>query len=156
MAGKDPTTMELFCYPEFSMSRNQLELHTLDYSHILTNICTYICNKGYEFCPNEHYVQLCENEPQILSKAAVMDHIDAQNVFTAIQFFGTPVEEYMLSCGYDSTAAFIKLVRNWFRACDERGMKADKRVEHLFYMHEFLTRNIDFSSFPSKVDGRYV
>ena len=84
MARKDPTTMELFCYPEFSISRNQLEPHTLDYSHILTNIHTHICNKGYEFCPNEHYVQLCENEPQILSKAAVMDHIDAQNVFTAI------------------------------------------------------------------------
>ena len=62
----------------------------------------------------------------------------------------------MLSCGYDRTAAFIKLVRNWFQACDEGGMKADERVEHLFTMHEFLTRNIDFNSIPSKVDGRYV
>ena len=35
-------------------------------------------------------------------------------------------------------------------------MKADERVEHLYNMHNFLTSNIDFNTFPSKVDGRYV
>ena len=35
-------------------------------------------------------------------------------------------------------------------------MKAGERVEHLYNMHDFLTSNIDFDTFPSKVDGRYV
>ena len=62
----------------------------------------------------------------------------------------------MKSNGYNETAAFIRLVRNWFQACDERGMKADKRVEHLYNINDFLTSNTDFDTFPSKVDGRYV
>ena len=33
MAAKDPTTMELFCYPEFSRSRNQIELYIRLLSH---------------------------------------------------------------------------------------------------------------------------
>ena len=86
IAGNNPTTIQMFCYPEFSTKRAQLEPHTLDYSHILTNIQTHICNKGYDYCPNEHFVELCESHPDILSKAAVVDHIDAQNVFTAICF----------------------------------------------------------------------
>ena len=74
----------------------------------------HICNKGYDYCPNEHYVELCEKHPDILSKAAMVDHIDAQNVFTAIHFFGIPVEDLMKSNGYNKTAAFISLVKNWF------------------------------------------
>ena len=119
IAGKNPTTMKMFCYPEFSTKRAQLGPHTLDYLHILTNMQTHICNKGYDYCPNEHFVELCESHPDILSKAVVVDHIDAQNVFTAIHFFGIPVEQFMVSKGYMKTVEFIRLVRNWFRACDE-------------------------------------
>ena len=76
--------MQLFCYPEYSNERNQMEPHTLDYLHILTNIRSHICGNGYDYCPHEHFVELCEEQPDILSKSVVVDHTDAQNVFTAI------------------------------------------------------------------------
>ena len=118
--------MELFAYPEFNKCRNQVEARTLDYSHILTNIRSHICSKGYEYCPREHFVELCEEQPDILSKAVVVDHTDAQNVFTALRFFGTPVEEFMRDKGHNATANFISIVRNWFRACDECGLQANE------------------------------
>ena len=95
ISGRSEIQMELFAYPEFNKCRNQVEARTLDYSHILTNIRSQICSKGYEYCPREHFVELCEERPDILSKAVVVDHTDAQNVFTALRFFGTPVEEFM-------------------------------------------------------------
>lgn len=67
LACKPNHQMDLFCYPERNVERNQLEPRTLDYSHILTNIWSHICNKGYEFCPKDHFVELCEEQPDILS-----------------------------------------------------------------------------------------
>ena len=60
LAGLPNEQMDLFCYPEYNSQCNQLEPQTLDYSHILTNICTHICSKGYDFCPKEHFLELCE------------------------------------------------------------------------------------------------
>ena len=87
MSGRSQIQIELFPYPEFSESRNQVEARTLDYSHILTNIRSHICSKGYEYCPKEHFVELCEEQPDILSKAVVVNHTDAQNVFTSQIFW---------------------------------------------------------------------
>ena len=39
----DSTDFRLFCYPEFSEDRQQLEPHTVDYSHIITNVRMQIC-----------------------------------------------------------------------------------------------------------------
>ena len=62
----------------------------------------------------------------------------------------------MLSKGYTETADFIQLVRNWFRACNERGIKADERVEYWYNTHEFLTRGVNFKQFPSPLCSCYV
>ena len=119
IAGLPDIQFQLFCYPEFSAERKQLEPRTLDFSHILTNIRMHICRHGYDFCKMEHFLELCSERPDILSHSVVEDRADPQNVFTAIKFFSLPVQHYMLSKGYAETANFIKLVRNWFRACNE-------------------------------------
>ena len=43
LAGLAPTDFRLFCYPEFSEDRQQLEPCTLDYSHLITNLRMHIC-----------------------------------------------------------------------------------------------------------------
>ena len=68
LAGKPDEQFELFCYPEFNAVRNQVEPRTLDYSHILTNMRSHISTKRYDFYPKEHFFQLCEECPDILSK----------------------------------------------------------------------------------------
>ena len=156
MSGRSQIQIELFAYPDFNKSRNQVEARTLDYSHILTNIRSHICSKGYEYCLKEHFVGLCEEQPDILSKAVVVNHTDEQNVFTALRIFGNPVEEFMCNKGHNVTANFICIVRNWFIACDECGLKADEWVEYLYDMYHFLTTGIDFHKFPALCSGRHV
>ena len=116
----------------------------------------HICRCGYDFCKMEHLLELCSEKPDILSHSIVEDRSDPQNVFTGIKFFSLPVQRYMLSRGYAETAHFIQLIRNWFRACNKRGIKADERVEYWYDTHEFLTRGLDFKQFPSPLCGRYV
>ena len=39
----------IFSYPEFSIEWNQVEVATLNYTHILTNICGHILKNGMTF-----------------------------------------------------------------------------------------------------------
>ena len=104
----------------------------------------HICRHGYDFCKMEHFLELCSERPYILSHSIVEDRADPQNVFMAIKFFSLPVQCYMLSKGYAETAHFIKLIRNWFRACNEQGIRANERVEYWYDTHEFLTISSSF------------
>ena len=119
IAGLHDIQFQLFCYPEFSGQRKELETRTLDFSHILTNIRMHICRHGYDFYKTGQFLELCSERPDILSHSIVEDRADPQNVFMAIEFFSLPVQCYMLSKGYAEIAQFIKLIRNWFRACNE-------------------------------------
>ena len=148
MAGLPDIQFQVFCYLEFSEERKQLKPRTLDFSHVLTNIRMHICRHSYNFCKTEHFLELSSERPDILSHSVVEDRADPQNVFTAIRCFSLLVQCYMLSKGYAETAHFIQLIRNWFRACNERGIKADERVEYWYDTHEFLTRGVDFKQFP--------
>ena len=152
----DGDTIDLFSYPEHISVRNQIEHRTLDYSHILTNIRMHLCKDGYTYCKSKHFRQLATERPDILSKSAVFDQSDAQNVFTAMKFFSEPVEGYMLSKGYFKTAHFIHILRNWHRACNQRGIPSQIRIDHHVTLFKFLTNGIDFGDFPSPVCGRYV
>ena len=116
----------------------------------------YLCKTGYNFCKGEHFVELCQERPDILSQAIVIHKLDPMNVFTAMRFFSESVEEYMTNKGYTDTAYFIKLVRNWNQACDERGMAADERVKHMLNFFCYLIEGINFDTFPSVSTQRYI
>ena len=62
----------------------------------------------------------------------------------------------MVSKGYVETAHLIQIIRNWFRACNERGIKVDEMVEYWYDTHEFLTRDVNFTQFPSPLCGHFV
>ena len=46
----------------------------------------HICHHGYDFCKRQHFLELCAERPDILSRSIVEDRADLQNVFTAIKF----------------------------------------------------------------------
>ena len=73
-----------------------------------------------------------------------------------MRMFNYDIENYMRTNGFEETADFIKLVRNWHDACNRRGLSADERVQHLFAMHEFLTKAVNFDSVPFQFPGRYI
>ena len=147
---------EHFSYPEFSKERNQLEPRTFDFTHILTNMRCQILTRGFDFCPKDHFEELCKDRPDILSIASVFDKIDTQNAFTAMRMFHYNVERWMKHKGYLETAKFIKLVRNWHDACNRRGLTADTRVRYLNELHVFLTHGINFNCVPFQFPDRYI
>ena len=156
MVGLPDIQFQLFCYPEFSEESKQLESRTLDFSHVLTDMRMHNSRHGYDFCKMEHFLELCSERPDILSNCNVEDWADPQNVFTDIKCFSLPVQRHMLSKGYTETADFTQLIRNWFRACNDRGIKANERDEYWYNTHEFLTRGVNFKQFPSPLCSGYV
>ena len=148
--------INFFSYPEKDGENGHLNFQTFDFTHILTNLCTQILTRGFDYCPKEHFQDLSINRPDILSLALVFDKIDQPNAFTAMRMFNYDVERYMREKGFEDTADFIRLVRNWHKACNKRGIPADERVIKLFEMHKFLTAGVNFDSVPFQFSGRYI
>ena len=145
----------IFSYPEFSIEQNQVEFATLDYTHILTNIHGHILKNGYDFCKWDHYRELADNRPDLLSSAFVYDVIDQQNAAMAIRMFDHDIKEYFISKGYTESAHFVYLVHKWHSACDKHGLSADFRVGALYEMYEFLMQGVNFNGYPSKLSQRH-
>ena len=84
------------------------------------------------------------------------DKADPQNVFTAVCFFSSAVQMFMIENGYTEMVNFIEIMRNWFHACNDHGIKADEHVEHWYNMHKYLTKDIEFNKFPSPFSCCYI
>ena len=132
-------SIPLFYFPEKSTQRQQIEFRTLDYTHQLTNLRSVVCRKGIEnVCRNE-FVRICNEFPSILSKAIVEGECDKQCASMAIQLFSEDVERKLTENDAVHEALFVKLVRNWYKACDERGMSADDRVNNQWAFYAYLS-----------------
>ena len=142
-------SIPLFHFPEKSTQRQQIEFHTLDYTHQLTNLQSIVCREGIEnVCRNE-FVRICNEFPSILSKAIVEGECDKQCASMAIQLFSEDVERKLTENDAVHEALFIKLVRNWYKACDERGMSADDRVNNLWAFYAYHSKDVAFDMFPA-------
>ena len=148
--------IEYYSYPEFSEERSKIEHSTLDYTHMLTNMRAHILRKGYDYCKSKPFQKVAERSPEIISRALVFDVADKQNQFSAMRMFGCKVEKELYEIGHIAEGQFVKCVREWHEACDMRGITADERVSRLHRMLVFLTKDVDFGKFPSKLVGRYI
>ena len=57
----------------------------------------------------------------------------------------------MISNGHYTEAEFVRNTRNWFRACDERGMEITDRIKHLNTMYEYMVGKCNFSDYPPPI-----
>ena len=147
--------VELFCYPE-KRQNNKLCYKTFHYTHILTNMRSHILTRGYEFCKKEDFEWIVDNMTGVLSHYLVEYNMDNQSAFSAIKFFGDKVILTLESNGHTDSVKFVKLVKAWHMACDERGIPADVRVCGLCNLHLFLVENLNFWSVPFQFPGRYI
>ena len=138
----------LFYYPEMSKIRKQIEFRTLDYTHQLTNLHAIICKSGIDNVHTCEFQRISKEYPEILDKGIVFGSLDKQCASLAIQLFLQEVEDKLLENSAYHEAHFVKLVRNWYNACDSRGMPADERVNKLWAFYAYLTKDIDFDRFP--------
>ena len=138
----------IFNYPELSTSRNQREMRTFDYTHILNNLRYHICNRGFDGITTEAFVRVSEINHDVLPRTIVEDKLDRQNALISQRFFSTEVCEILKSNGDDAEAEFVSKTRNWYRACDKRGLNIMCRVKYLREMYDYLLEGLAFSTYP--------
>ena len=115
-----------FSFPEFSSKCNQLEPRTMDYTHMLMNIRSLICRKGFEGVCTEPFNKISMEHPSIISRGLVMGALDKQSAEYVLTLFSENVEKQLIKDKAFNEAHFVKIFRNCHRACDECGMNADK------------------------------
>ena len=128
---------ELFSFPEYSQKRNQLELRTLDPTHILTNLRAHACKKEFEFFDKESLIRVSEINSKLLPRPMITKVLDQQNAELAVRLFSKPVQRIMERNGNLQEAKFVQIVRQWYKACDERALHSNVRVDHWIEMHKF-------------------
>ena len=112
----------IFNYPEISLDRKQIEMRTFDYTHILNNLRFHICNRGFRGVSTQAFINVSKSNHDILPRAIVEDKMDRQNSTISERFFSEEVEKILKENGDESEALFVRLTRDWFNACDKRGM----------------------------------
>ena len=106
-------------YPEYSENREQHEYRCIDPGHTLPNMRSQISRHGYDFCAKAAFVHVCERNHKVLPKSILEDRLDRQSICIAKHFFSSDIEQELQKNGNDAKAKFVRLVRNWFEACDE-------------------------------------
>ena len=146
----------IFNYPEFSESRRQVEMRTFDYTHILNNLRFHICNRGLCGVSKEAFVHVSKVNHDVLPLAIVEDKLDRQNCQISQRFFSEEVENILKLNGDTSEGDFVEKTRNWFRACDERGMSVEDRIIKWNDMYSFLISKCNLHDYPpprTHIDG---
>ena len=134
--------------PEFSSRRQQCEFRCIDPGHTLANMRSQISRYRYEFCSKAAFVKVSTTNHKVLPKSILKDRLDRQSIHIAKQFFSIEVQEELRKNGDNCEADFVRLVRNWFQACDERGIDAYTRVKHLQEFSEFLADLVNWDDWP--------
>ena len=126
----------------------------MDYTHQLTNLCGIICKRGIKNVKKSGFEWIANLFPHVLSKGIVHSDLDKQCISLAIELFSEKVERKLIANNAMHKALLIKLVRNWYKACDERGISADDRVNKLWAFYAYLTKDVEFDKFPTY--GQYI
>ena len=105
-------------YPEFSVQRDQFEYRCIDPGHTLANLHSQISQHGFEFCSKHAFTRVSETNHDVLPKSIIDDKLDRQSIRIAQCFFSTAVEAELEKNGDDKEAHFVKLVHEWYEACD--------------------------------------
>jgi hypothetical protein len=146
---EDGNEVDLFSYPEYNHLRGKVEPKVTDPYHILTNLRKGATSGAYpELCDKEAWQRVVSKDRKLLTTSIVEDNVDKQDGSLARRVFSEPVQKIMEENGDIKTAQFVFHVRNWFEACDKRGLSAAERITHLVQMQKFLCSGISFDTFP--------
>ena len=135
-------------YPEKNDSRNQVEMRTFDYTHILNNLRFHVSNDSINGIKQKAFIEVSEINHDVLPRSIVEDKLDRQNCSISRRFFSKEVQKILTQLGYHDEAEFTGLTCNWFRACDERGLDVQRRMTYLQSMYDYLLGKVNLSEYP--------
>ena len=138
----------IFNYPEWNSDRKQCEMRTFDYTHILNNLRFHACNKGFKNVHTQAFIEVSNEDHDVLPRVLVEDKIDRQNCTISQRFFSKDVQKILTKLGHHSEAEFVHYTRNWFRAYDECGMDMEIRLWHLNNAYEYFLQHLSLNDYP--------
>ena len=138
----------IFSYPNYSTIRNEVEHRCTDPGHTLTNMRSQISRHGYDYVSTDAFLRVSETNHDVLPRSIIIDQLDRQSIPIAKRFFSSEVESVLFDNGDVQEAKFVSTVRNWFEACDERGIATFERLRNMQKMYDMLLDTLNFSDFP--------
>ena len=147
--GNDPSFSHLsYSFPNRSSVRDNIEHRCIDPSHTLANMRSQISRHGYDFCSREAFIRVSETNHDVLPKSIIIDQLDRQSTWISKRFFSREVEAELNKNGDREEASFVHLVRDWYEACDERGIHIYVRLRSMEKFFRFLRGKVDWNDFP--------
>jgi len=116
--------------------------------------CTYTGTKYIKWIDYEDLRSVANAHPKILPINAVNNIIDKQSPDQAMQVFSEAVEEKLKEMGLFETATFVRIVRKFYEAVDDRGLKPEHRMIDMYNMYQMLIEGSHLEEFPPP--GMYV
>ena len=100
----------------------------------------------------------------ILPCSVLSQMIDKQSAPITMKFFSKEVEDKMVELEeiqeernrkkVTKSSYFVKCIREWYAACDSRGLDPGEMIRKMMAFDELLTQDVDSSSFPPP--GNYI
>jgi hypothetical protein len=146
--GTDTCIEYWFALPEQNRKTGKLVCKSIDCSHNFTHLRVRTCSGDILGISPEAWKACAKSGQTKLSLPLVYDVIDKQSVPNARTHFSLEVEKWMIENDFLKEADFVRMVRDWYDACDTPGIPACDRVEKLVAFRSFLLQDVDFSSFP--------
>lgn len=113
-----------------------------------------MCKTGVRGVKKEAWYKVAEHDSSVISKSLVEDLVDKQRNSYAKRTFSQDVQDCMENLGFNDEARFVKLVREWYEAEDDRALPGIDRATRRLAWRDFLMRDISFASFPPY--GMYI
>ena len=90
----ESSNFDIFFYPEYCATRQQIEPRVIDPSHILTNLCLHATQKGILHCDPEAFLRVSDSNHTVLNRGLLIEPIaDKQSVPFARRVFSKEVQD---------------------------------------------------------------
>lgn len=143
-----------FYFPAYSDSRKQFEVSCVDSSHLLTRMRRKSAKGGLDGIGNDAWRKVAKSKKTALSLAMVDCILEPMSVPVANTHFRKPVENEMRANNCFAEADLCRDIRSWWRAEDEPGISAERRLSLRSSLRRRLMDSVDLSTFPPP--GMYV
>ena len=145
----EPYEFDIFSYPDISNRRSQVESRIIDPSHCLTNLHVHATQKGFFGCDPKAFLRVSAADNNVLNRALLVEPLpDKQSVAFALKVFSSDVEQAMRNNADMKEAELVKKVRNWYEACNNRGIQLTERLKHFMEMHNYMISFYKPKEFP--------
>ena len=95
--------------------------------------------KGFFGCDPNAFKHVSAADNTVLSKALLVEPFeDKQSVSFALKVFSSKVEQTMHNNGDMKEAELVKNVRNWYSACNDRGIPVTDHLISLVAMNNYM------------------